>query len=421
MESTTSPPPPGSGITATLARTTRPWANLSPDLLLDISSRLDEEAADFTRFHAVCTPWRDVLSRATIRPAFSPWLLALCSGRITRSTVDFGCVSSFEEAGRGRGRGNVLLPEPPDTCSTDGGDMNWVASADGTAAWLLIASPEPRLLHLLTGAITPLIAFPEDDEIKVPMENARGIVYGDGTVFLYRFSYEESTPKFTAAILRPAATSWTVMKKILEVPTGPRSDSRAAYHDGKVIVCVGDFWSVLTRGDFGGLAGLQSRWNKQRNYSDECHYVLESRGELLWASVRLEPDWYDAGVDLTSALSVTVHELERGAGGAMRWAVRDGWSLADRILFLGSPASFAVDAHKLGMRGGRAYFVFGSCVYRYGLVVGENELVRQLPLKWGTGGEGRVWISWRQPTIAPIQEIREGLRLYPNKKQKLCN
>jgi hypothetical protein len=192
MESTTAPA--GSGVTATLAPTARPWANLSPDLLLDISSRLDEDAADFTRFHAVCTPWRDVLSRATILPAFSPWLLALCSDRIMRFTVDFRCVSSFEEAGRGRGHGNVLLPEPPGTCSTGDGERNWVASADGTAAWLLIASPEPRLLHLLTGAITPLIAFPEDDEIKVPMENARGIVYGDGTVFLYRFCTRTRRP-----------------------------------------------------------------------------------------------------------------------------------------------------------------------------------------------------------------------------------
>ncbi|KAM0921175.1 hypothetical protein ACQ4PT_007067 [Festuca glaucescens] len=350
MESTTSPPPPGSGITATLARTTRPWANLSPDLLLDISSRLDEEAADFTRFHAVCTPWRDVLSRATIRPAFSPWLLALCSGRITRSTVDFGCVSSFEEAGRGRGRGNVLLPEPPDTCSTDGGDMNWVASADGTAAWLLIASPEPRLLHLLTGAITPLIAFPEDDEIKVPMENARGIVYGDGTVFLYRFSYEESTPKFTAAILLPAATSWTVMKRILEVR--PRSDSPAAYHDGKVLVCVGDFWSVLTRGDIGGPAGLQSRWNGQRKYYDDSTTSWSPRASCCGHM---------------SYLGTNCITSRRDVGD-------------------GSPASFALDAHKLGMSGGCAYFVLGSCVYSYGLVVGQNELVRQLPLKMGTGG-----------------------------------
>jgi hypothetical protein len=289
------------------------------------------------------------------------------------------------------------------------------------AAWLFAASPEPRLIHLLTGCIARLPAFPDDDEIRVPMEKARGIVYGDGTVFLHRFSYQESTPKFTATILRPAATSWTVMKKILEVPIGTRSDSRAAYHDGKVLIFVGDFWSVLTPCHLGGLAGLQSRWHKQRKYSDERHYVLESRGELLWASVRLESDWYHAGADLPSALSVRVHALERGAGGNMRWAVRDGWSLADRVLFLGSPASFTVDAHKLGMRGGRAYFVFGNCVYRYSLVVGENELVRQLPLEWGTGGEGRVWISWRQPTIAPIQEIREGLRLYPNKKQKLNN
>jgi hypothetical protein len=72
MESFTTPreSAPGSGITTRLAQAVRPWADLSPDLLLDISNRLDD-GADFTRFHAVCTPWRNVLSPAAIRPAFS--------------------------------------------------------------------------------------------------------------------------------------------------------------------------------------------------------------------------------------------------------------------------------------------------------------------------------------------------------------
>ncbi|CAM0953117.1 unnamed protein product [Alopecurus aequalis] len=412
--------PFGSGMTANLAPTARPWAHLSPDLLLDISSRLDD-AADFARFHAVCMPWRAAApsqhSPATAtRPAFPSWHLALCDDHIVRSTVDIQCITSFEEEpGDGCGHDDITLADPQGaTLHTDGG-TNWVASADGAAAWLFVAGPKPRLINLLTGAVNPLPLFPEDDEIMVPTKNVRGIVYRDGTVFLYSFMGE----KMIAAILRPGDTAWTVMRRFLEVPARAacrRSAAGAMYHDGEVLICVGYFWSLLTRGDLDGQAGLRPRWGnkEEKKYSREYDYLLESRGELLWASVLLAKRDLSGNDDrgLTSSLSVTVHALEKGADDEMRWVRRDGWSLADRVLFLGCPASFAADAHRLGIVGGCAYFVFMSCVYRYSLVDGEAELVKQLRPRWGIDGAG-VWLP-RQPTIAPIQEIRDGLSLYPS-------
>jgi hypothetical protein len=350
-----------------------------------------------------------VLSLATIRPAFPPWLFTLREGHIMHSTVDI--------RRDGSGHGDVVLAEPP-AARCAGGDINCVASVEGTHSWLFVARPEPRLVNLLTGAVTPLAQLPDDDEIRVPMENARGIVYNDGTVFLFRFEDENSTPKFTAAILHPGDTVWTVIKRILEVPTGRRADLGAVYHNGKVLLCVGEyFWSLMTPGELGSFAGLQSRWraSKHKKITCEYMYVLESQGELLWALVLLKHSRHR--LKLRSRLSMTIYALEEGPGGVMRWAVRDGWSLADRILFLGSPASFAVDAHRLGMGGGCAYFVFWGRVFRHNLVGGETEVVKELPLGCATTAGARVWI-WRQPAIAPIQEIREDLMLHPNKKQK---
>jgi hypothetical protein len=317
-----------------------------------------------------------------------------------------------------------VLAAPLGVPTTGAGDRNWVACAGGTAVWIFVASPEPRLVDLLTRAVTPLPPFPDDGETRAAMENARGVVYGDGTVFLYTFLFEKSTSKFMAAILRPVDAAWSVMKRVLEVPTDRRSDSGAVYHDGKVLVCVGEyFWSVFTQGDLGVFAGLQSRWSESedKKYARQYNYVLESQGELLWASVLLERDFLrgHAPADISLALSVTVHALVKGAAGVLRWAVRDGWSLGDRVLFLGSPASFAVDAHQLGVVGGCAYFVFRRRVFRYGLVDGHTQLIKQLPRDWSMNG-AHMWV-WPQPTIAPIEEIREWVNLHPSKKPKLSN
>ena len=44
----------------------------------------------------------------------------------------------------------------------------------------------------LTGGVTALPSFPEDDQKTTGrMEISRGIIYADGTVFLYNFSYSD--------------------------------------------------------------------------------------------------------------------------------------------------------------------------------------------------------------------------------------
>ena len=61
---------------------------------------------------------------------------------------------------------------------------------------------------------------------------------------------------------------------------------------------------------------------------------------------------------------------------------KEGESLADRVLFLGWPNSFAVDAAQLGVAGGFAYFMFDvdedkaqRNVFKYNLIKKRTELV----------------------------------------------
>ena len=59
------------------------------------------------------------------------------------------------------------------------------------------------------------------------------------------------------------------------------------------------------------------------------------------------------------SVSVSVYELleEKLKGSQLPWVKRDGKSLADHILFLGRPSSFAMDAVQPGMSGGSVYFI----------------------------------------------------------------
>jgi hypothetical protein len=173
------------------ASTSRPpasrWGDLPTDLLGDISTRLDN-VADFDRFHAICRPWRDLhLHSPAARGAFPPWLLASCKGRLTLNSVVYlggGVTSSYN-----RSCDDITLVKPPGAPSAR--NMNWVASEDGTAAWVFTWSPEPRLVDLLTGQITVLPFFPCDNETRRFMENPQGIVYNDGTILLYSVTPEE--------------------------------------------------------------------------------------------------------------------------------------------------------------------------------------------------------------------------------------
>ncbi|WVZ80306.1 hypothetical protein U9M48_027796 [Paspalum notatum var. saurae] len=94
--------------------------------------------------------------------------------------------------------------------------------------------------------------------------------------------------------------------------------------------------------------------------------------------------------------------------------------MADRVMFLGRPSSFAVDAARFGMSGaGCAYFVVKSqhyggiwsksalkrCrLFRYNFIDGKSELVEQLPAEWRD--EACTWLT-PQPSFASTEEIRE--------------
>lgn len=234
------------------------WADLPPDLLGDVSGRL-HDPVDFTRFHAVCTAWRDSLT-ASRRPTLLPGLLTLtaCKGHVLHSSVIF----SPERTNRRltyyrRSFRDILLARPPGASPAS---RNWLASAKGTDALLLTTTDAGAgLVNLLTGAFTSLQAY---DEKMRQMENPRGIVYVDGTLFLYSFAYESSSRlAFTAAILRPGDVTWTPVKTLVGYSpyiAGSFGRVAASYHDGKILLCVNlDYWCILTPDDDGASRKLE--------------------------------------------------------------------------------------------------------------------------------------------------------------------
>lgn len=78
-----------------------------------------------------------------------------------------------------------------------------------------------------------------------------------------------------------------------------------------------------------------------------------------------------------------VHALEGEASAAPEktwWVRKDGRGRAKRVLFLGSPNSFAMDASLLGGDGSSVYFVYPN----------------------GWDGEKCIWLI-PQPIVAPVQ------------------
>ncbi|XBH72319.1 hypothetical protein VPH35_099646 [Triticum aestivum] len=252
---------------------TRAWSDLSPDLLLDISGRL-HDAADFVRFHAVCTSWRHRLHSSATCPKFLPWPLSQCNdGQIVHSPA--------------------IYSRRVDVSSEVGG-------YDGNIL------TEPK-------AVTPLPPFPYDDDDRIRrdrMSNPHGVIYNDGTVILYTFIYKDRRTQFyKAAMLRPGEATWTVLQTRL---TSTIQCSGAAYYNDKILLC----------------ASMAMEW---------------ANSELLRVSLLIERDWFRANNDNdpSPTLSVVVHSPEEGADGKVQWVARDRWSMSDRVLFLGSPTSFA--------------------------------------------------------------------------------
>jgi hypothetical protein len=240
--------------------------------------------------------------------------------------------------------------------------------------------PEPTLVDLLTGATTVLPRFRENDHglINWLMEKSRGVVYSDGTIFVYSIG----ACNFTAAILRPGDVAWT----IAENNFGSSCNSSAAYHDGKILVCINlEFWFVLMP-DFNGNGRAGGGSFEMSRDTGDASYIFESGNELMWATVKSKPK-----PSLGCRLSVTLRALVGpDSGGKMRLVARDGQSFRDRVLFLGSPASFTAKATHLG---GFAYFVFNRCLHRYNLINGVDELMERVRPGWGSD---RV-LMWLQP------------------------
>ncbi|TVU10452.1 hypothetical protein EJB05_43983, partial [Eragrostis curvula] len=170
-------------------------------------------------------------------------------------------------------------------------------------------------------------------------------------------------------------------------------------------------------------------------------HAFESRGELLAACVVLatpdDADHKDGGGDsraLAAAMSVWVYALEEPEKSAVdgqgsrrqRWVWRDGRSLSDRVLFLGSPTSFAVDAARFAgaaLSGGCAYFVLDSQeagwswrnvpearrVYRYSFEDGSATELEELPDTDGTGWDSDKAMMWIMPHAYAITPLHADL------------
>uniref|UniRef100_M8AZB6 Uncharacterized protein n=1 Tax=Aegilops tauschii TaxID=37682 RepID=M8AZB6_AEGTA len=131
-------------------------------------------------------------------------------------------------------------------------------------------------------------------------------------------------------------------------------------------------------------------------------------------ALRIEPNFGnemrpEEKVRIVDALSMSMHTLEEVTKGPekLMWPRKDGRSMEDRVLFLGWPDSFAVDASRLGVTGGFAYFLYyddqgGRLPHeRHGMFrYNTTEFVEWLPQGWDS--DMCMWLL-PQLTIAPIQ------------------
>ncbi|KAL6655018.1 hypothetical protein ACP70R_005844 [Stipagrostis hirtigluma subsp. patula] len=415
--------------------------DLPPDLLRLISGRL-HDAADFVRFHAVCKPWRDSLPAPSHTPPFLPWLLAPGRG-YDPSIAQFRSIFSMTTwcapaAWRRRCR--------------------WLSNEDGAVRWLLATGGDPSSLPCLvdpfTGAATALPLLP--DWIRGLLEGGSGFVSPDGAVVLFGFAFfgKNTHCLVTAAVLRPGDEAWTTKRTDFLSGTCFDCGFAAAYHDGEIVLVDSLFHQHIVKlrvtgggggggGDGGVFEVVRTPTTGRETAEGPSHdrqriHMFESRGELLVACVVLDTAAQNGGAAsaFAGALSVWIYALERRPGanddGGVRWVRRDGRSLGDRVVFLGSPTSFAADAAPFAgeVSGGCAYFVLNSTearrwgvpaasgVYKYSFEDGMATVVEKLP--FGTGWHDDMDMMWFAPhpsAIAPAHEIRERLLQPPSSNQ----
>ncbi|KAF7040922.1 hypothetical protein CFC21_050783 [Triticum aestivum] len=335
------------------------WPDLPADLLREISSRL-RATADFVYFHAVCKLWRHsheaTMTAATITTDhfhLLPWPL---SPYKDDDSLEYRRL--FSEAG-------YRTPPP-----ISGTGMNWLASNDDTTVRYFTVSPSirPRTLYdpLFEGALSHLPLFPQGFQLG---ENPSGIVYSDGTILLYskHNMIDEYVSEFRVALLCPGDDQWTVIQRNLEETF--QGEFCIAYFSGNILVAVNDIlWYALMKSTTATSKEdvlVHRPWSLPDDlYDYDYNYVLQSRGELLWVTVHITTNYRGKQLcrGLVHGVLMFIHSLEQvdEERESLRWVRKEGKSLADRVLFLGWPNSFAVEASLLGVNGGLAYFVFSD-------------------------------------------------------------
>ncbi|CAM0872178.1 unnamed protein product [Alopecurus aequalis] len=383
----------------------RQWSDLPADVLREISGHF-WASSDFVYFHAVCKPWRNSRdpplsgSRTTTTTTqFLPWLLA--PAQKEPADLKFWCVFS-----KACYRATPASPVPR---------RSWVCSADGTTVWYLtVENLRPSLHNPLTGEVTDLPLLRQHIG-HWEKNNPRGVVYGEGSTFLYVIFRDGDIVSFKAALTNPGDTKWAVIERTFPTSRWSCAELYAAYNGGKIMVTVGaGIWHLITPDGHAHDVLVpkpelrSSDWASSRQYK-LYNYLLESRGELLWAVVQVETNHgHDA------------HKM------TMQWVRKDRKSLADRVLFLGWPNSLAVDASRLvGDDGGCAYIAYSGGkdlrrgdyvgVFRFNLISNTAEFIDRLPREWN---EGRcTWII-PQPAITPVQQLTERKQIAREMKQQ---
>ncbi|CAO2145941.1 unnamed protein product [Urochloa humidicola] len=407
------------------------WHDLPSDLLRDISGRL-LAVADYIRFHAVCKPWRYSVPPAERRPTFPPWLLA----------------PPDDPAAAGHQKTHRVFSYSRNSGST------WVIRAADGVAYLLVAAagnqPSGILIDPLTGSNIAATLPPFPDEIAAWVNRAdatAGVISGDGTIVLYAFcppaldsngrsqvtyiTAARNNRIFNVALLRPgdSAAGWTPVDSAMCVSSPPwdMESCSVAYNNGWIIVCCGRTFLRIRPAQLHEAHTTFSGCERWIYWSMldleeqvQSSYLVESHGELLLACVEIDNSYWKSWdcigdiIDLVKALSVSVYVLqqeEQGVRGTPRWVKRDGRSfLTERVLFLGRPSSFAVDAAQLGMNGGCAYFLDKRQLYyqanmgrnwcrllKYSFSDGRSEFVEEQPAEWTC--KAGMWIT-PQPVIA---------------------